>query len=204
MTTNKDQHQKVDSLNARVGLLMAGLAVGMLGLAYASVPLYKLFCSVTGYGGTPKINVVMSSENVGASDQIISVALDANVNSALNWTFRPDTGSVNVRLGEESLAIFRAKNTGVEAVTGTAAFNVTPFKAAQYVSKIDCFCFTEQRLESGEEMPMAVSFFIDPAIADDPNTRNLTDIVLSYTFYPSRDSEDESKTAMLGDPIDVK
>ena len=187
-----------------MGLMVAGLAIGMLGLAYASVPLYKLFCSVTGYGGTPKTNVVMPLENGDVREQFIAVALDANVNSALDWTFRPDAGSVKVRLGEESLALFRAKNTGLKAVTGTAAFNVTPFKAAQYVSKIECFCFTEQRLNPGEEVPMAVSFFIDPAIADDPNTRDLTDIVLSYTFYPSRDSEIESETAMLGDPIDVK
>ncbi len=186
--------------------MVGGLAAGMLGLAFASVPLYKLFCSVTGYGGTPRVDVAAPLASEMVEDHLITVSLDANVNPHLKWIFKPDVSAVDVRLGEESLVIFRARNTGQKAVTGTAAFNVTPFKAAPYVSKIDCFCFTEQRLNPGEEVPMAVSFFIDPAIMDDPDTRNLTDIVLSYTFYKSRDSENEtdSETAMLGDQIDVK
>jgi cytochrome c oxidase assembly protein subunit 11 len=183
--------------------MFAGFAVGMLGLAYASVPLYKLFCAVTGYGGTPKIALVAPT-SFEVSDQVITVTLDANVMSSLGWSFKADIGSIKVNVGEESLALFHAKNTGSKAVTGTAAFNVTPFKAAQYISKTECFCFTEQRLEAGEEMPMLTSFYIDPEISTDPNTKNLKNIVLSYTFYPSLDSKEESETAMLGDPINVE
>jgi len=178
MKTRYDQSQKLTIRNARLGLMVAGLAIGMLGLAYASVPLYKLFGSVTGYGGTPKTNVVMPLENGDVSEQLIAVALDANVNSALNWTFRPDAGSVRVRLGEESMALFRAKNKGPKAVTGTAAFNVTPFKAAQYVSKIECFCFTSQEFLAGQERPMPLQFIVAPELPDYVDT-----ITLQYTFF---------------------
>lgn len=204
--TQTSNHNKstIAARNKRTGMVVMSLAAGMLGLAFASAPLYKLFCSVTGYGGTPKINAVLPEATGEASNRIISVTLDANVMSSLNWTFKPDIKSVDVKLGEENLVLFRARNDDQKAITGTAVFNVTPFKVAKYVSKIDCFCFTEQRLEAGEEMPMAVSFYIDPAISDDRETKNLNNIVLSYTFYPSLDSETESKTAMLGDPINVE
>lgn len=185
-----------DIRNKRVGVAVACLAAGMLGLAFASVPLYKLFCQVTGYAGTPKIGGTAVAVTGPAANKVIKVMMDANVNSKLNWTFKPNLHNVNVHLGEETLATYTAKNLGDKAVTGTATFNVVPFKAAQYVSKIDCFCFTEQRLEAGQEMPMLVSFYIDPDIMDDPNTQDIDNIILSYTFFPSReqaDGEEETK-----------
>ncbi|MBT3558863.1 MAG: cytochrome c oxidase assembly protein [Rhodospirillales bacterium] len=172
--------------NRRVGIALTFAAVGMLGLSFASVPLYKLFCQVTGYGGTPKIGEPIAQATGDAIGHKITVTLDANVNPALKWDFKARVHNIDVALGEETLAIYSARNMGSEAVTGTAVFNVTPFKAAQYVSKIDCFCFTEQRLNPGEEMPMPVSFYIDPEILNDPDTEYLENIILSYTFFPSR------------------
>jgi cytochrome c oxidase assembly protein subunit 11 len=163
--------------------LLVGLVGGMVGLAFASVPLYRLFCQVTGYGGTPRVE---AGAEVGAPvgvEAFITVRFDANVNSALPWAFEPEQRQVRVRLGESALAHYRARNLSASPVVGTATFNVTPFKAAQYFAKIDCFCFTEQRLEPGQEIPMPVSFYVDPAILDDPDAREVRTITLSYTFF---------------------
>ncbi len=160
--------------------------VAMVGLAYASVPLYQLFCQITGYGGTPKVGVVVEKATGAAAERVMTVMLDANVNKGLDWEFKPQVSKIKMPLGEETLAFYIARNLSDVAITGTATYNVTPFKAAEYVSKIECFCFTEQRLEAGEEMPMPVSFYIDPEIMNDPNTKDLENIVLSYTFFPSR------------------
>ena len=173
--------------NRRVGLMVAVGVVAMLGLAYASVPLYKMFCQVTGYGGTPKIGTVVQKATGAASDRIMNVMLDANVNTGLQWEFKPpQVHQIRMPLGVEILAIYTARNFGDVAVTGTATYNVTPFKVAEYITKIECFCFTEQRLEAGAEMSMPVSFYIDPEIMNDPNTKDVENIVLSYTFFPSR------------------
>ena len=172
--------------NTTTGVLLFTVAAGMVGLAFASAPLYRLFCQVTGFAGTPRTVDVATPAATTATDTVFTVTLDANVNQSLNWRFRPEVRKIKVRLGEESLAVYQARNLEDHAVTGTATFNVTPFKAAEYVSKLDCFCFTEQRLEAGQEMSMAVSFYIDPAILDDPDTRGVVDIVLSYTFFPAR------------------
>ncbi len=179
---------RLKSRNRRVGILLGAGVAGMLGLAYASVPLYQLFCQITGYGGTPKIGVVVEKPTGEAADRLMTVTLDANVNKKLNWKFAPQIREFQVPLGEQTLALYTARNVGENAVTGTATFNVTPFKAAEYVTKIDCFCFTEQRLEAGQEVPMPVSFYIDPDIMNDPNTKDLENIVLSYTFFPSRET----------------
>lgn len=174
--------------NRRVGLVLAMGVAGMVGLSYASVPLYQLFCQITGYGGTPRIGEPVAGATGNATGHEVMVTLDARVMPTLDWDFRPQVRNVSVRPGEETLAFYSAKNTGYVAVTGTATFNVSPPKIAQYVTKIDCFCFSEQRLEPGEEMPMPVSFYIDPEFLDDPDTRYLEHIVLSYTFHPSRDA----------------
>ena len=181
---------KARTRNGITAVLLFTFVGGMVGLAFASVPLYRLFCQVTGFGGTPKTVDVAAPAATAATGKVFTVMLDANVNPSLNWRFRPEVRKIKVRLGEETLALYKARNLADHAVTGTATFNVTPFKAAEYVSKIDCFCFTEQRLEAGQEVPMAVSFYIDPAILDDPDTRQLVDIVLSYTFYPARITAD--------------
>lgn len=183
--------------NKRTGILLGLFTAGMIGLAFASVPLYQLFCQVTGYGGTPRTGDQVAAVSTGgdAAGRTITVSLDANVNPDLKWRFVPERNHVDIRLGEESLVFFRAENLSDEPVTGTAVFNVTPFKAAEYVAKVECFCFTEQRLAAGEEARMPVSFFVDPAIAEDPNTSEIRDIVLSYTFYTARNTAEAGGTA---------
>ncbi len=171
--------------NLRTGVLIGVGIVGMIGLSFASVPLYQLFCQITGYGGTPRIGEVVAEATGEAAEKVITVTLDANVVPPLKWDFRARVDAMDVGLGQEVLAFYSAKNESTEPVVGTATYNVLPVKAATYVSKIDCFCFTEQKLEPGQEIPMPVSFYIDPEIMDDPDTRYLEHIVLSYTFHPS-------------------
>lgn len=181
--------------NRRAALMLSVFAAGMVGLAFASVPLYQLFCQVTGYGGTPNIKVA-GAERV--SERVIDVRFDANTNKGLPWKFKPVQTKLTVKLGEAKLAFYEARNTSDETITGTAVFNVTPHKAGPYFSKIDCFCFTEQTLKPGQSVDMPVEFFVDPEIFTDPNTKDVQAITLSYTFYRTEDeadSEDKSKTA---------
>ncbi len=165
--------------SATAGILLT-VVVAMIGLSYAAVPLYRLFCQVTGYGGTPQ---VAEQAPGAASERVMTVRFNADVAPDLAWSFRPAQREVKARVGEEALAFFDALNDSNEAVTGTAVFNVTPLKAGPYFSKIDCFCFTEQVLAPGERAKLAVSFFIDPEILDDPNMHDLETITLSYTFF---------------------
>lgn len=172
--------QNRQAKNKRVAIIFAGMAAGMVGLSFASVPLYDLFCRVTGYGGTTQ------QADVGADrvlDRKVEVRFDGSVNSALPWEFRPEQKSVTLNVGQESLAFYKAVNEGNEPVTGTATFNVTPQKAGQFFVKIDCFCFTEQTLAPGQEVDMPVTFYVDPAIAEDPNLDDVKTITLSYTFF---------------------
>ena len=169
--------------NGILGIVLVSVLGGMVGLSYAAVPLYRLFCQVTGYAGTPRTDV--QAGPVAVAEERITVRLDANVNSDLPWRFRPETPQVSARLGETVLAHYLAKNLSSSAVVGHATFSVTPYKAAQYFAKVECFCFTEQRLEPGEEVPMAVSFYVDPEILNDPDARDVRTITLSYTFYPA-------------------
>ena len=159
---------------------LAGIVVVMAGLAYASVPLYRWFCQVTGYGGTTQIATAAPVERHARS---VTVRFNADVNSELPWRFQPVERSVKVRLGEERLAFYRAKNLGDRPATGTATFNVTPAKAGPYFAKLDCFCFTEQTLEAGRSVDMPVSFYVDPELAADRNLDDVTTITLSYTFF---------------------
>ena len=164
-----------------VTVLLATLVIGgMLGLTAAAVPLYRLFCQVTGYGGTTQVAEALPPEPLA---QTIKVRFNADVDPDLPWSFRPLQREVEVRIGEQHLAFYRARNHSDRAVVGQAVYNVTPFKSGPYFDKIACFCFEEQRLGPGEEVDMPVSFFVDPAILDDPNTRDLTTITLSYTFF---------------------
>ena len=169
--------------NGILGIVLVSVVGGMVGLSYAAAPLYRLFCQVTGYAGTPRTDDQARSVAVG--EERITVRLDANVNSALPWRLRPETPQVSVRLGETVLAHYLAKNLSSSPVVGQATFSVTPYKAAQYFAKVECFCFTEQRLEPGAEVPMAVSFYVDPEILNDPDARDVRTITLSYTFYPA-------------------
>jgi len=166
--------------NLRLALPLAGLVFGMLGFAFASVPLYRIFCQVTGFGGTTQVAA-------GPADRVLErevhVRFDANRDPSLPWQFEPVQREVVVQVGEQGLAFYRAVNRGSEPVIGTATFNVTPLKAGQYFNKIECFCFTEQRLDPGQSIDMPVTFFVDPRIAEDRNLDRVRTITLSYTFY---------------------
>ncbi len=176
----------------RTLLLSVGLIAGMLGVVAASVPLYRLFCQVTGYGGTPRIVAADTAKTVATT---MTVRFDTNVMPDMPWRFQPETTSMTVHLGETSLALFTARNTSKEPIVGTAVFNVTPLKAASYVNKIQCFCFTKQRLEPGEKAELPVSFYIDPKILTDKDTFDLRTITLSYTFYRARNQSAGSESA---------
>lgn len=188
----RPSHRNTSRLTA---VTLVAVVVGMVGLSFASVPLYRLFCQVTGYAGTPKTQGVTESNSV--VERTMTVRFDANVNSALPWQFKPVQHQVKVKLGEQRLIHYEAVNHADHAVTGTATFSVTPYKAAQYFTKIQCFCFTEQRLEPGQRVSMPVLFYIDPAIDDDPNAQDVTMITLSYTFYPAE--VDDEPTAATDD-----
>lgn len=167
--------------NLRVALLAASVAAGMVGLSYASVPLYRLFCQVTGFGGTTQRADAAPQH---ATEQTIRIQFDANTSSGLGWAFHPVQESVTVKIGEQTLAFYKATNISDKPLTGTAVFNVTPVQAGVYFNKIQCFCFTEQLLEPGQSIDMPVSFFVDPEILKDPDAAGIKEITLSYTFYP--------------------
>jgi len=164
----------------------------MLGLAYASVPLYRLFCQVTGYAGTPKVAANVPAE---ALDRTVTVRFDANVSRNLDWSFQPVERSVDVKIGATRLAYFRAVNHADHPVTGSAIFNVTPDWTGQYFNKVACFCFTEQTLQPGESVDMPVAFFVDPAIVDDNSASRALAITLSYTFYPAEGDDQPAAAA---------
>ena len=169
--------------NSRTAALAALLVAAMVGLAFASVPLYRLFCQVTGFAGTTQ-RAEAAAVPGAVVGKIVSVRFDANVNSALPWTFGPEEHVQRVAVGARDMAFYNAKNLSDRPVTGTATFNVTPSQAGQYFTKIQCFCFTEQTLKPGESVRMPVVFFVDPKILDDPDARDISEITLSYTFYP--------------------
>jgi cytochrome c oxidase assembly protein subunit 11 len=171
--------------------LATGVIASMLALTAAAVPLYDLFCRVTGYGGTTQ-RAEQAPDAV--NDATIEIRFNADVAQDLPWSFAPVAREVQVRIGEQTLAFYRAHNSAGRPITGTATFNVTPAKAGVYFSKIDCFCFTEQTLAADQSVDMPVSFFVDPAILDDPDTRDLRSITLSYTFFP-RDEQDPSEAS---------
>ncbi len=170
------------------------VVVGMVGLSYAAVPLYDMFCRTTGYGGTPN-RAAAAPGAVG--DRVISVRFDTNVDPALPWSFQAEQREVQVKVGEDRLVFFRAVNNGDVAIVGHAAFNVIPDRAGRYFSKIQCFCFTEQRLEAGQSVEMPVAFFVAPTILNDRDADSIHDITLSYTFYPAANQTTDKKTASV-------
>ena len=177
---------KAERANTRVAVICASVAVGMIGLAYASVPLYAMFCQATGYNGTTQRASGPSSVVI---DRTITVMFDANVNGSLPWTFEPVQRAIDIKLGETGMAFYRATNKSALPITGRAVYNVTPEAAGIYFSKIECFCFTEQTLQPGESVEMPVTFFVDPGLATDSDARAIKTIVLSYTFQQSADSK---------------
>ena len=182
----KEQEHQVEAkavrerANTRSGLMFALVPVLMLGLAYASVPLYRMFCQATGYGGTTQRAVIAPTQVL---DRTVEVLFDANISGGLAWTFEPVQRSQTVKLGETSMAFFRATNHSDHRITGTATFNVDPQEAGVYFSKIQCFCFTEQTLEPGQTVEMPVTYFVDAGLASDKDAKSISRIVLSYTFF---------------------
>ena len=168
--------------NRRILVILALVVAAMVGLAYASVPLYQLFCQVTGYGGTTQISGDAAVEIL--PDHPVRVRFDANTNPALNWRFEAVDAPVTLNPGEEVVINYRATNLGDTASAGTSTYNVTPVKAGPHFMKIDCFCFIEQTLQPGESVLMPVRFYIDPDIASEPGTADIDEIILSYTFFP--------------------
>ena len=168
------------------------LVIAMAGMSYAAVPFYYMFCRATGYGGTPS-RAAAAPGAVGS--RVMTVRFDTNVDPQLPWLFAPEQRSVQVKIGEEQLVFFHAVNRATTAVTGHAAFNVQPDIAARYFTKIQCFCFTEQRLGPGQSVDMPVSFFVSPDIVKDRGVDSVSEITLSYTFYPSAAQDTDNKTA---------
>ena len=197
---------KSGSKNTKVAVALVSVVFGMVGLSFAAVPLYDLFCRVTGFGGTTQVAEAMP-EQVGARQ--ITVRFDAMVDEKLPWDFAPEERSVTLVAGEPGLVFYNAENTADGATVGTAVFNVTPAKAGRYFHKVQCFCFEEQELAQGEATRMGVSFFVDPEIEEDPATADVTTITLSYTFFRDledwerqleREAQQVSKAAPASDP----
>lgn len=166
--------------NLKVAMLAAGGVAFMTGLGFASVPLYQLFCQVTGLNGTTQ----RGSAAPGATGQQITIAFDSNVGRNLPWRFSPEARSDTIAVGARDMAFYTATNTADRPVTGTATFNVSPAQAGKYFTKIECFCFTEQTLQPGQTVRMPVIYFVDPKILTDPDAQSIEEITLSYTFYP--------------------
>jgi cytochrome c oxidase assembly protein subunit 11 len=172
--------------------IFAAVAIGMVGMSFAAIPLYRAFCQATGYGGTPKIGVAPAP---GGNGKTIRVRFNADVNPGLPWEFAPDQLEIAVPLGEDHLASYTAHNKARSAITGVALYNVTPEKAAKYFHKTACFCFNQQTLEGGQTMDFPLSFWVDPEIDKDPGTSDVQVVTLSYTFF--RTLDDAEKTGAL-------
>ncbi len=172
-----------DRRNRRTLVAMAGVGFAMLGLGFASVPLYRIFCEQTGFGGTTQ-RAAADVKLQPALGHTMSIRFDSNVQPGMPWKFYPEHPTDTVTVGARDMAIFIAKNMSDKPVTGTASFNVTPTQAGAYFTKIQCFCFTEQTLQPGEQVRMPVIYYVDPKILNDPDNRDTQEITLSYTFYP--------------------
>jgi cytochrome c oxidase assembly protein subunit 11 len=169
--------------NGATALALSGIVLGMVGLSFAAVPLYRLFCQATGFGGTTQ----RAEEAPGAvAGPLITVRFNAETANDLPWQFHPVQREVKLRPGEEAIVAFRATNKSSRPTVGTATFNVTPLKAGPYFDKIQCFCFDEQRLEPGQSVDMPVSFFVDPKMLEDRSTSEIRTITLSYSMFQAK------------------
>ena len=179
--------------NARIAWTLVAVVGGMLGLAYAAVPLYEAFCKATGFGGTP---LVAQEGERPVISRTVTVRFDSNVDPGLAWRFEPVQREVKVKLGEEKLVFFRATNVSQRPIVGTAAYNVTPERTAGWFNKIQCFCFTEQLLKPGQSVDMPVVFFVDADMNKDRRYDDINTITLSYTFYEAK--TERAKTLLGG------
>lgn len=182
--------------NARIALGLMAVVVLMVGLSFAAVPLYTWFCRVTGYGGTT--GVAEGTSGTDVVDRVVTVSFDATRAPDMPWEFRPKQRSMTLRLGETGLAFFEAYNPTDEVIAGQAGYNVVPFSVGGYFDKIACFCFDMQVLQPGERVDMPVTFYVDPAMLDDVDSRDVTDITLSYTMYRT-DLPESAESASSGD-----
>jgi len=178
--------------NTKTVMTLTAVAFAMLGLGFASDPLYDTFCKITGYGGTPKIADDNLSEVI---DRTVTVEFDSNVSGNLPWEFKADQRRVDVNLGQSGLAYYTVKNTSDDVLTGVANFNVMPIKAAPFFVKTDCFCFEEQTIAPGESLTLPVIFFVDPQMDEDKRLDEIKSITLSYTFFPTEEGTMPAKTA---------
>ncbi|WP_420408585.1 cytochrome c oxidase assembly protein [Hoeflea sp.] len=196
MTAEPGQNETVKNrANRRIVIACSAFVASMVGVSFAAVPLYQLFCQVTGYGGTTQRTEQLSDTIL---DRTVKVRFDANTASGLPWDFKPVEREVEVRIGETILVNYTAENTSDRVTSGQATFNVTPMAAGAYFNKVQCFCFTETALEPGESMEMPVLFFVDPAIVEAVETKNIDTITLSYTFFPH---ESEKPVAAAAEPV---
>ena len=187
--SKQETHMKTGPKNGKVAYVLVATVACMLGLAYASVPLYQIFCQVTGYGGTPKrIDVAFNK----VIEREVTVQFSANLNKDMPWDFAPKQREQHMKIGEQRIAYYEAYNPTDKPITGLAVFNVTPLKAGSYFSKIDCFCFTEQTLQPGERVDMPVVYTVDPEIDQDRNLDEVKEITLSYTFFVTEDEDGAS------------
>lgn len=180
----------LENRNRKTMLTMFGVALGMLGLGFAAVPLYDLFCRVTGFGGTTQIATegearLASLFGGSGNAPSYSIRFDANTARTLPWEFSPLQTTDTVTIGQRDIAFYTAKNTSDRPITGTATFNVEPAQAGRYFNKIQCFCFVEQTLQPGEEVRMPVMYFVDPSALEDEDMQGVEQITLSYTFHES-------------------
>ncbi|MFT4098272.1 MAG: cytochrome c oxidase assembly protein [Rhodoblastus sp.] len=164
-------------------LITAGVAALMLGLSFAAVPLYRMFCAVTGYGGTTQRAHAAPAK---PGERVLTVRFDSNVGGALPWAFEPETKQITLRTGETKTVFYRVTNLTGHAVSATAAYNVTPDQAGGYFDKLSCFCFSEQTLGPHETAEWPVVFFLDPALEKDASMKQVEQITLSYTFFESK------------------
>jgi cytochrome c oxidase assembly protein subunit 11 len=193
--TATNEPRDAQKKRTRTALVAAGVAIAMVGASFAAVPIYQLFCKVTGFGGTTQVATKAPSRVL---DRTIEVRFDANHAPGLNVEFKPEQNSTRVRLGETGLAFYTFKNLSDRPITAMAAYNVTPHTTGQYFVKMKCFCFQEQTFQPGETAELPVVFFVAPELAEDRETRDLPTITLSYTFFEAKDPK--FKTASISPP----
>lgn len=189
-------NRELQRRNIRLMWGLFGFTFFMIGMAFAAVPLYDLFCKVTGFGGTPQVAEAGIVRPVG--ERRVHVRFNSDIAGDLPWSFEPLQREVEVRVGEEKLVFYRATNRSAQAIVGTSTFNVTPDTAGIYFNKTQCFCFTEQLLKPGESIDMPVVFFVDPEFAKDRKTENVTTISLSYTFFISKTEKAKQMLSLNG------
>ena len=196
---DQDRQARIARNNRRLAAGVFAVVAGMVGVSFAAVPLYDLFCRVTGYNGTVQIGG-RAPERPG--EFVVTVRFNANTQPSLPWRFEPASAPVQLRVGEEGMGFYRARNLADRPVTGVSTYNVTPEVVGKYFHKTACFCFEEQTLAPGQEAEMPLAFWVDPRIAEDPNTRGIRTITISYTFFRSlNDAERAGALANAGEHV---